>query len=1369
MACLDYFTIVLYYISIILSPIFIFECLRSVFVQLNYKVGMVGKKYLLILGFALYSGCSLAQSLFFEHLGVKEGLSQYTIHDIYQDEFGQMWIATKDGLNRYDGNTIEIFRPDINTPNGLFGNNIQSVTGNKKGKLFLQCQAGLVEYDLKTQLFETLTEKGVYCQYYGNNRLWIGNENTVQYLDERTGKFELYKTLDKNEQVRTFLELADGSLYIGTNTGVLFLDKNARVTHIISDVYVVCLYEDNMKRIWVGTLEDGLFCINTKNEVVNYRHAKEDGTSVSSDFIRAICQDDLGGFWVGTFNGLDSFDPETKEFRNYKYSSIDNNSLSDLSIWCIKKDIQGSLWIGTYFGGVNVFNPEFSFNRFFRPMGNASGPNSAIISKVVEDKDGNLWVGSDYGGVNFYDVKKNTFSYYTHEKNSNSISSNTIKDLYLDDENSCLWIGSHLGGLDKLDLKTKSVQRITLNAGNRNRSKYVRAIAKYHDYLFLATHDAVQRYHIPTGEVRPLLNEKLEFNKGQVWDLIIDKHDCLWFSIHGSIFKYDLKRKKLVPLTETLKIDQGVFFEDSMGNMWIGSAGNGLFRVDNQTGEIRNFHTQNSELADNYILALEESSTGYILMTTNKGLSRYEPSKGVFYNYNNNQFFPFTAFNEKSLCVRKNGDVVLSSLSGMMIISDKDLLLTPKPYRINLASLSINNKKVFPGAKDNLLTQSIIMTDELVLKENHAVISIDFAVSNYINALRAETQYMLIGFDPDWIDAKSYNNITYTNLRSGNYVLKIRTIDPVSGQQLAGRDLKLIVKPYFYKTWYAYVFYSLVVVGVFYLIYSQLRLRDSLRHADLQSKHAEEVNQSKLRFFINVSHEIRTPVTLIIAQLDSLINKSTSIPQTAMHKLMNIKRNAANLKKLINELLDFKKQEESQVKLTAVKLDIVKYVNDVFLSFQDYAGSLNINTSFLSTEDAIEVYFDPTQMNKVFYNLLSNAFKFTPSGGAISIIIKKLNKAVEITVEDTGVGIKPEHISQIFNRFFRGQEAGSNMQALDLGTGIGLSLVKDIVEQHQGTISVLSNVGKGTVFKVSLPLGSAHLDSDFIATGTVPPLSFADMEFALPDDEVATSKRSSTIVIVEDNDEMRVLLEEIFRPLYHVVAVADGKIAMKEIKEVRPDLVLLDLMLPHVSGIELCRKLKADLVTKGIPVVLLTAVAAPEKKIEALQIGADDFITKPFEADELIARVNGLINNRMALRDTVVAAGSLPAKILSVNVQGQKFIESAVDVVLDNIDDPTFSIDKFAAKMGISRSSLFTKIKEITGQTPNDFITETRLKKSISLLNGNQNESVSNIAFSVGFNDPSYFIRLFKAHFGVTPGQYKANSNFVDTNHWKES
>ncbi len=1289
------------------------------------------------------------QSLFFEHLSVKDGLSQFTVHDFYQDEFGQMWIATSDGLNRYDGSKTEAFKPVVGDSTGLFGNNIQRVIGNAKGKLYIQCQSGLLEYNLHTQQFKTLIRYGVSNIAYGKGRVWIGSGNLLKYYDEDSGSVKDYKSLPATVQIRTILETGDGTLYLGTNTGLLVMDRNGREYKLIEDVFVVCLYEDRNKSVWMGTLESGLFRINSRNEIISYRHDPRDAGSVSDNFIRAICQDDLGGYWIGTFKGLDYFNPETKTFRNFRHSIVESNSLSDLSVWCIRKDSQGSLWIGTFFGGVNIFNPEFSFNRFYRPTGTDAGPNSAIISKVAEDSRGNLWVCSDYGGLNYYDVAQNKFRYFRSEaRDPHTLSSNTLKDLLLDEENQTLWVGSHLGGLDRLDLRTHRIERVRLNSGNRNIDKYVRTIRKYGDLLLLGTHDGIQFFNPEMRTLRPLLPAGHELGKGQIWDMMIDKEDILWFSVRSLIGRYDLKNGKLLTVPGNLVLNSAVFFEDSEQNVWIGSAGKGLFRWNRKSGDMTHYHTGNSELADNYILDIEESSTGYILISTNNGLSRFESSKGAFYNYRNHQFFPFEALNEKSLYVSRKGEIILSSLSGMMIISEKDLLYHPKPYQILLTSLSVNNKFIRPGDKDGILKSSITTTDTLVLSEGHSVISIDFAITNYIKALKSEIQYKLEGFDDKWIEAQSFNNITYTNLGPGTYHLKIRSIYSATGAEMAAAGLTLIIKPRFYKAWYAWLFYALVLSGVLYLFYSQIRLKDSLRNADIQSRHAEEVNQSKLRFFMNVSHEIRTPVTLIMAQLDMLLHAPGGTPPTVQGKLQNIRKNAANLKKLINELLDFKKQEQGLVKLKVARQDIVKYLHHIFVSFQDYGNSLNINTSFLSTEEKIEAWFDVAQMEKVFYNLLSNAFKFTPPSGAISMLVKRNGDTVEIIVEDTGVGIKEESITRIFNRFYQAQDTDTSIQPLDPGTGIGLALVKDIVEQHHGTISVLSNFGKGSAFKIILPLGRDHFGAGDFPVNEVPEVAVVE---GMNGDE--GSEKKNTILIVEDNTDLRNILMELFLPMYKVVTASDGAEVMRMVKEIMPDLVLLDIMLPNISGIELCKKIKSDLATRNIPVVLLTAAVAPEKKLEGLQIGADDYITKPFESRELIIRCNSLINNRIRLKDVSVP---VVEKVYPGNRQHQQIIQDATRLVLKNLDNPEFSMDQFAAELNISRSSLFTKIKEITGQTPNDFITEIRLRKSLELLKENKEEAVSNIAFSVGFNDPSYFIKQFKKFYGVTPGQYRA-------------
>lgn len=1322
-------------------------------------------RFIFVLIFFIFNSLVYGQSLFFEHLGKKDGLSQQTVHSIYQDEFEQIWIATNDGLNKYNGNNIEVFRPEIGDQTGLFGNNIQNITGNKKGKLYIQCLSGLIEYDLYSEKFRIIQKNGISCFSYGKDKLWIGSKNSIKYLDEENSIKE-FKDLPERVLVRVILETSDGSLYIGTDSGVFVLDRNAKTIKILADIHIVCLYEDSMTRIWIGTLKDGLFCINSRGEISNYRQELGNPHSLSNNFIRSICQDDLGGFWIGTFNGLDYFNQETKRFQNFKYSNIDNNSISDLSVWCITKDIQGSLWIGTFFGGINVFNPEFSFNRFYRATGTNNGPSGAIISRVVEDSAKNLWICTDYDGLNYFDFRKNIFTSFKHSNSTiNSLSSNTLKDLYLDEDNNTLWVGSHLGGLDKIDIKTGRIERIHLNTGNKSIDNYVRCIQKYKNHLLLGTHDAIHKYDINTGLVTPLISKDYKFNKGQVWDILIDSKERLWFSIHGSALCYDLKSDKLINDIKISEIENAVFFEDSKGNVWIGSAGKGLFIWDTKD-EVKNLHTNNSDISDNYILDINESATGYILIATNKGLSRFEPSKNIIYNYHNNHFFPFEALNEKSICVTKNGDIILSSLSGMMRISEKELLFNSKPYKINLTTLNLNNKLIIPGGEDGVLSKSIVATDTIILSESQNVISIDFAVTNYIKSLIPQIQYKLEGFDEEWVDSKSFN-ITYTNLNPGSYKLKIKGLENANGHETNSKELTIIIKPHFYKTWYAYIFYILLILGLFYLIYSQLRLKDSLRNADIQSRHAEEVNQSKLRFFINVSHEIRTPVTLMIAQLDILLNNTSSIPPTIHYKLQNIKRNASSLKKLINELLDFRKHEQGYAKLRVGKHDLIKYLNNIFISFQDYANSLNVNTSFISSEERLNMYFDSAQMDKVFYNLLSNAFKFTPPLGSVSLSVKRNEESVEILVEDTGIGIKPESISEIFDRFYQAQDTDSSIQPLDPGTGIGLALVKNIVEQHHGTISVLSNLGKGTAFKVTLPLDCSILidnmddlknNDNSLTTQAIPNNNRKRISEASKDN-------NNTLLIVEDNEDMRSVLVEIFSPIYNVVSLSSGKDALIKIKEIMPDLVLLDIMLPHTSGIDLCKKIKSDLVTRSIPVVLLTAAVSQEKKIEGLQIGADDYITKPFDSKELVIRCNGLINNRMLLKNAYASVGNIDDKLFSVNKQDQQLIENATNIILKNLDKPNFNIDQFASEMGISRSSLFTKIKEITGETPKDFIIKIRLQRSLDLLKNNEEESISNIAFAVGFSDPSYFIKLFKSYYGVTPGHYKNRNTFnSDTN-----
>ena len=1314
-------------------------------------------RFIFILFTLLATTKGLSQNLLFEHLKVKDGLSQATVNDIYQDEFNQIWIATRDGLNKYDGDKITVFNRQINDSTGLFGNNINSVCGDRKGKIFIGCKYGLVIYNQKEQDLSVVARKEVRCMHYGKDRLWIGATHAVNYLTPEQ-EIRTYVKLEHPCIIRSIFESSNSNLYVGTDNGLLVLDRNGKTTQIIKDINVVCLYEDKQKRIWAGTLNDGLLCIDTNENITFYKHEPSNPHSISNNYVRAICQDDLGYFWIGTFNGLDYFDPTTKEFRNYNHSFKDNASISDFSIWCIEKDIQGNLWIGTYFGGVDIINPEYSFANYYRAQDNGKGLNSSIVSNIAEEPNGNLWICTDNAGLNYFDRQNNRFSYYTQQE---GLSSNTVKAILPDEKNNCLWIGSHLGGLDRMNLTTRRIERITLSKDNKLIDRYVRCILPYDGKLLIGTHALIQCYDPQTGQCHSLLPEDCTLKTGQVWDMQIDHRQNLWFSIQNAVFRFNLQTRELTSVPQLDNIDFAVFFEDSKQNLWIGGAGSGLFQIrDNQI--VRTYNTDNSKLVDNYILDIAESKSGYLLIATNKGLTRLDTDHHTFYNYLNNVFFPFESLNERCIFVSpRNGTIALSSTQGLMLLSEKDLLYRSKTYNINLTSLSVNNKVVLPNDPTGILQQSILYADRLTLQEKHNVVSIDFAVTNYIKALQPEVEYMLEGFDNEWVKAKS-NTITYTNLNPGTYQLKLRSKGLNNPEEVQLKTLSIQVKPYFYKTWYAYIVYLLVLAAIAYSLYVQFRLKNSLKYAAYKAAQTEESNQSKLRFFINVSHEIRTPVTLILAQIDYML-QGKDLPQNIQNRMNNMKRNAVKLKQLINELLDFRKQEQSEIRLKVSEQNFAAFAKEIYTSFQDYANAQNISTSFICNEKNIPLYFDPIQMTKVLNNLISNALKFTPAQGNVSVIINAQRSNVEVSVKDNGIGIKADDISKIFNRFYQAQE--SQNQHIEFGVGIGLSLVKNIIEAHHGRINVSNNEEGGTTFTLSLPTGRAHFAEEQIYNAAQENTNLINNEIEIeqiknelqnqpagPADE-----KKYKVLIVEDNEDMRNMLIDIFTDVYDVSYSINGEDIFDKVKQHEPDIILLDIMLPTVSGIELCKMLKSNLSTRSIPVILLTAASTQEKKMEGLQTGADDYITKPFDLKELVLRCNNLIYSRESIKSLLGREVQEANPVMAVSQQDQQFINKATEIVLQNISNPDFNINILAQELCLGRSSLFTKLKEVIGQTPKDFILEIRLRKSTELLKDRRDIPITEISTLVGFSDASYFIKLFKSHYGITPNQYRNN------------
>lgn len=1330
-------------------------------------------KIYFLFSFLFVSYLSFAQNIHFRTIGVEDGISQSTVTSIYQDEFGIIWIGTKDGLNRYDGTDISIYRPVENDKNSLYNNNIGTICGDKKGHIYIRCKYAVVEYDIKKNTFQTIRDNDVQAICYDNSRLLVCTKDTLFTYNQLEKKLDYFYSF-KNVRISCIAEESNGNLYVGTmNKGVYVIDKNKKWLNYLSDQDVTCIYEDSQKNIWIGTKENGLFRLDRNGKVVNYSttHNKK---ILSSNYVRCIVEDDLGNYWVGTFKGLDKLDLTNNIYTHYSEGD-EPYSLSNSSIICMMKDQQGTFWMGTYYGGINLFNPDYEIYTYYYPdkikVGKLTSP---FAGRMKEDSNGGIWIATEGEGLNYLNRKTNTFFELKHEEGKNSLASNTVQALYLDEDNQILWIGTLLGGLDKLDLKTYKFTNYRHVNGNNNSliNDIVRKIIPYEDKLILATHNGIGVFNPKTGECTNLVNDKKLINR-QIIDMLLDKDSNLWYSYPLGLVKYNLltnsKDEYFVPNKSKLIIGSNlinVIFEDSKGEIWAGSSGSGLFQYKPDTNSFKSFNSNNSDLVNDYILDIKESVSGYLLIASNQGFSRFDIEAKRFYNYNRQNGFPMTALNPYGLFVTKDNEIFLSGPKMMISFFEKDLNSYVKPYQLNFTSLEVNNKLVLPNDGSNILKESLLYQPNITLNHNHSIITVHFSLSNYVSVLKNRVYYKLEGFDKDWMNLGFRKSITYTNLNPGKYRLKVKSIEEYSGKENICKEMDIFIKPPFYKSIWAYLFYSLILLVTVYWLKnsysSKLKLKASLEYEKKEKKQIEELNQSKLRFFTNISHEFRTPLTLIVGQLEMLMERN-DIQPLVYSKLVNIHRNTLRMKRLITELLDFRKQEQGFQKLRYSKQDIYPFLDGIYQSFKEYARGKHINLEFLNKSNSLEVWFDVVQMDKVIYNLLSNAFKYTSPGGTISLSVQEYDNSVFISVSDTGIGIAEDSLDKIFDRFYQ-VEITENQKGI--GTGIGLALAKSIVESHKGKICVSSIEGKGTTFVVELPLGDSHIpESQKVSTPDIDSYCISELTMyevnstpeTIEDDRMEDSSGliKSKILIVEDNDELRSLLVRLFSRVYYVYEAKDGEEGFEKTKEVHPDVILSDIMMPKMSGIEMCRKIKTNFETSHIPVILLTAQTAEEYTIQGLKTGADDYVTKPFNVRHLIMRCNNLVNTRKLLQQKYARQIDSNVDILATNSIDYKFMEQCVSCVEENLDNPEFDVNMFAQIMNMGRTKLFLKVKGITGQTPNDFILSIRLKKAQMLLKQVDTKTVAEVSYEVGFNSPSYFIKRFKDQFGVTPSQYQ--------------
>lgn len=1296
-----------------------------------------------------------ASDINFRRLGVKDGLSQINILSVYQDETGVMWFGSSEGLNRYNGNTIDIFRPSQNN-DGLTNNEINSIFGNKKGSMYLHSVHDLVKFDLNKRTFTCISRNNVCGISFHNDTLWIATKYAIQYYIESDKQLHFFCSINKKFTPAAAIYVCDNNyIWVTTKSGLIKISKKKpKQQQLIAAIHGGnCFYKDSKRNLWIGSSKDGLYRISPANKIIHF-YNKNGANSLSNNRVRTIAEDATGAIWVGTFYGLNRYNPKQNYWTNYITEDNNPYGLSHTSIFALYKDMQGTMWVGTYFGGVNYFNPLTDVGHFY---GSGLGGNESLsfpfVGKMVEDERRNLWICTEGGGLNCLNRSTRKFTRYLHQEgNKSTISHNNLKCIYYNKARRRLYIGTHTGGLSIFDLDKKSFRTLKHNAQSSFSlpNDIVNDIQEYKDGLAILTQGGMCILDMDKETFKPF-STRSDINRLLRGELryetfLIDRSNTLWLAnSEGGLvsvnlltnrinrYLFDANNKSSIGKFKVMSI-----LQDTKGDLYFGTIGSGLFKYLPKTNSFKKYSTENKELPGDYCYYIKESPIfNHLILLHNKGISLFDRQSGtVKCSYN---FFQLGFNQGSSIYVTRDGDSYVGGVNGLVSFNERKLRFINSNYRLYFDKLFINNKEAF------------LNSNQVSLNHDQNNIIIEFSTSNYAQGEDVMYEYRLKGFDRDWIAATS-RKIAYTNLNPGKYTLMIREANNENGT-VHCISLDMVIAPPFYASLFAYFIYVLLFGGLMYFIIRfktrQAKLEASLEYERKEKLRIEELNQVKLRFFTNISHEFRTPLTLIIGQIEYLLqlNKFNS---TIYNRILRIYKNAWHMRELVSELLDFRKQEQEYLKLQVECRDFVFFTKEIYLCFYEYASKRHINYQFEPEVEHIDVWFDPVQLQKVIFNLLSNAFKHTSEYGTITITICVIDSRVAVSIKDDGDGIPKDSLNRIFECFYQSDNQSS---PLSLSTGIGLALTKGIVELHKGHIDVESVLGKGSLFTVTLLLGRDHFSTEEIQSEEVGKSSIIQEEDNKV--EISTLDQKYTILIVEDNEEILTMLVDMFSPLYQVHIAHNGREGLQQVKLLHPDIVLSDVMMPEMSGKEMCYKIKNSVELSHIPVVLLTAQTSIEQTIEGYMFGADDYVTKPFHIKVLISRCNNLIKSRKILMERFGAKDSKTIVADAVNELDRALIDKAITIIKANFESPEFDMNMLAAELGMGRSKLYLKIKEVTGLTPNEFTLKVKLDEGMYLLTHNPELNISEISYRLGFSSARYFSKCFKSFYGVTPQQIK--------------
>ncbi len=1331
----------------------------------------------------LLSLCLIVQAndrkVLFKNITNKDGLSHSTVFSIVQDSTGYIWLATQDGLNRYDGYEFKVFRDD-EAHSTVTSNYIRSLFVDRTGLVWIGGNNGVSKYNERTEEF---TNYALFQQKQGryitsivqtqSGDLWAASYNGKLFRYQfAVDKFQELKLQWPDNVVGSSigtLYAAGSKLIIGTDSGLFQLDEESLSLNLIVipaiQAPVRAVVQDADGSFWLGSEGNGIFNVSEDFKLIKqYKHSIFNGNSLCNDNVRSLCFDDNGQLWIGTFVGLSILDIAINNFSNYVEEFDRPYSLSQNSVRSIFKDNDGGVWLGTFFGGINYYHPSNIKFDILNQNGGALSLSDNVVSAIKEDEGGNFWILTNDDGLNYWERKHNRISVISHdEKKQSTLSSNNLKSIEYGKPGKLL-IGTHNAGLNYYDIRTKKnkVFKAGGAVGDISDNNVYALLKDKMNRIWVGTWKGLNQFDEQKQTFTPYYIDSngQRLSSDQISYLYEDSRGRIWIGTFEGVNIFYPDRNTFETFATSPNSINGLpgdeitcVYEDSKGRIWIGTR-NGLCIFD----EIeRNFVKISIDegLPNSFVYGVLEDDKGLMWISTNGGLACYNPVNKRFVNYDKDDGIQDTQFNNYSFCKASSGELLFGGINGITIFDPANIQETAFNNQVIFTRFSLFNNAIIPGDDSELLEYCLNHTTGVELAYDQNVFTIGFTAINYINANKISYEFKLVGYDGDWRLSEASRSAYYSNITPGTYVFKVRAVidGVVDNNSLATLDIE-VKAPWWESPW-AYLGYFVILISMLFAAYKLLKERiktqQQLRLERLEKHKITEVNQMKLQFFTNISHEFRTPLTLIISPLQKIIErKSGDSWLNKQHDI--IYRNAKRLMTLIDQLMDFRKSELGELKLNVARNELVGFINEIYLSFALAASQNNIIYTFDSKEEKLNCLFDLSYIEKIAFNLLSNAFKYTPAGGTIGISLKRQDNWVVIQVKDSGKGIPSEKVSLIFERFYRIDENSSKP-----GSGIGLALTKRLVELHHGTISATGEEGKGSVFTVRLPLDDSYYQDEEMNVGDeAKPDNNLAPDFVVKDESdfpAPEECKTETVLLVEDNKDIINYLKDNLKSYYNVQTAGNGKEALELIYKQEPEIIVSDIMMPEMDGLSFCKTLKQNIKTCHIPLILVTAKNSVDDQIRGHQLGADDYVVKPFEMNLLEAKIKNLIKSRMRLKELYSQSTWIKPEAIAFNSLDKDLLDKALGIVEAHLQDAEFSVDLFAREMGMSRSNLHLKMKAITGASATDFIKKVRFNKAIKLLEENR-YSVAEISYMVGFNSPSYFSTSFKKHFNYLPTEH---------------